>query len=211
MQKAHPGIREGHERRSGSGLLISSPCDRVPLPKVEREEMRFLGPDEIARLADAIDERDRALVLPGAYGGLRAGEMFGLRRGKVDLLRSSVHVSEIAVEVRGHFFYGPPKTRAGRRSILLPRFVVDEFTTHCAGKEPGELVFAAPAGGTIRASQFRKRIWYPACIAAGLGTLTHMSRPQLSLTRPGPTQRNRARSRDSKPRIQPTRVLSPRD
>jgi integrase len=114
-------------------------------------------------------------VLLGAYGGLRAGEMFGLRRGKLDLLKGTVDVSEIAVEVRGHFFYGPPKTRAGRRTIPLPRFVVDELTTHCAGKAAGGLVFAAPAGGTIRASQFRKRIWYPACIAAGLGTLTKVN------------------------------------
>ena len=32
-------------------------------------------------------------------------------------------------------------------------------------------MFASPAGGTIRASQWRRRIWYPACTAAGLGTL----------------------------------------
>jgi len=125
---------------------------------VEREEMRFLGPDEIARLADEIDPRYRALVLVGAYGGLRSGEMFGLRRGRVDLLRGRVDVVAIAVEVRGQFFYGPPKTRAGRRSVPLPRFVVDELTTHCAGLEPDDLVFPAPQGGTIRASLFRRRI-----------------------------------------------------
>ena len=172
VQKAHQVLSKIMRAAVDAGLLIASPCERVKLPKVEREEMRFLGPDDIARLADTIDPRYRALVLLGAYSGLRAGEMFGLRRGRVDLLRGKVDVVEIAVEVRGHFFYGPPKTRAGRRTVPLPRFVVDELGAQCAGLEPGDLVFTAPQGGTIRASQFRRRIWTPACVAAGLGTLT---------------------------------------
>jgi hypothetical protein len=56
-------------------MLAQSPCRRVPLPKVEREEMRFLTPAQVAALADAIDRRYRALVLVGAYGGLRIGEL----------------------------------------------------------------------------------------------------------------------------------------
>jgi integrase len=68
-------------------VLARSPCRRVPLPKVEREEMRFLTPAEVAALADAIAPRYRALVLVGAYGGLRIGELAGLRRCRVDLLR----------------------------------------------------------------------------------------------------------------------------
>ena len=34
--------------------------------------------------------RYRALILLGAYGGLRIGEMAGLRRSRVDLLRGTV-------------------------------------------------------------------------------------------------------------------------
>jgi hypothetical protein len=33
-------------------MLAQSPCRRLPLPKVEREEMRFLTPAEVARLAE---------------------------------------------------------------------------------------------------------------------------------------------------------------
>jgi hypothetical protein len=55
-------------------MIAQSPCRRVSLPKIEREEMRFLTPVEIARLADAIRPHYRALVLVGAYGGLRIGE-----------------------------------------------------------------------------------------------------------------------------------------
>ena len=70
-----------------AGYLAQTPCRNVPLPRVEREEMRFLTPTEIVTLAEAIRPAYRALVFVGAYGGLRIGELAGLRRGRVDLLR----------------------------------------------------------------------------------------------------------------------------
>src|SRR5919201_1153371 len=114
-------------------MIPRSPCRAVRLPKIEREEMRFLTPAEVARLADAIHPRYRALVLVGAYGGLRIGELAGLRRHRVDLLRGTVRVAEIVVEVEGVLHVGPPKTRAGRRTVALPRFVVAELAAHLAG------------------------------------------------------------------------------
>jgi integrase len=51
-----------------AGYLAQTPCRKVPLPKVEREEMRFLTPAEIIALSDAIRPLYRTLVLVGAYG-----------------------------------------------------------------------------------------------------------------------------------------------
>jgi integrase len=59
-------------------LLARNPCDDTELPTIEREEQRFLTPAEVATLADAIDQRYRPAVFVAAYGGLRAGELFGL-------------------------------------------------------------------------------------------------------------------------------------
>jgi hypothetical protein len=50
---------------------------------------RRLGDGDLERLADVIDQRYCALVLVAAYGGLRVGELAGLRRGRVDLLRGT--------------------------------------------------------------------------------------------------------------------------
>jgi integrase len=79
------------------------------------------------------DHDPAALVrdwLVGAYGGLRIGELAGLRRSRVDLLSGTVTVAEIVVEVRGVLHIGPPKTRASRRTVGLPRFVVEELAAH---------------------------------------------------------------------------------
>jgi integrase len=100
--------------------------------------MRFLNPAEIARLADTIRPSYRALVLLGAYGGLRMGELAGLRRGRVDLLRGTVDIAEIVVEVHGQLYTGPPKTRAGRRTVGLPRAVVEELAAHLGPVGPAD-------------------------------------------------------------------------
>ena len=134
--------------------------------------MRFLTPAEVARLADAIGPRYRALVLLAAYGGLRIGELAGLRRGRVNLVRGTVDVAEIVVEVRGKLFVGPPKTRAGRRTIGLPQAVVDELAIHMGPLGSADAhVFTSDKGGTLRTSNFRAKVWLPAVRAAGLAPL----------------------------------------
>jgi integrase len=146
-----------------AGYLAQTPCRNIPLPKIEREEMRFLTPAEIIGLADAIRPLYRTLVLVGAYGGLRIGELAGLRRGRVDLLRGTVTVAEIVTEVEGKLFFGLPKTRAGRRSVGLPRFVTRELEAHLADAgDPSDHVFTAPNGGPLRVTAFRARAWRPA-------------------------------------------------
>jgi integrase len=123
-------------------------------------------------LADAIHARYRALVLVGAYGGLRIGELAGLRRRRVDLLRGTVEVAEILTEVRGELFVGPPKTRAGRRRVGLPQAVTRELARHLGTPGgPDDLVFTAPQGGPLRVNGFRARVWRPATRAAGLDGL----------------------------------------
>jgi integrase len=64
---------------------------------------------------------------------------------------------------------GPPKTRASRRTVGLPRVVVEELAAHLA--EPGHpepFVFTVPQGGPLRVTAFRARVWRPATRAAGL-------------------------------------------
>ena len=82
--------------------------------------MQFLTPAEMAWLADVIDGHYRALVLVAAYDDLRIGELAGLRHRRVDLLRGTVEVVEIVTEAAAVLHFGPPKTRAGRRTVGCP-------------------------------------------------------------------------------------------
>jgi hypothetical protein len=56
-------------------------------------------------------------VFVGAYGGLRIGELAGLRQSRVDLLAGAAAVAEILIEVKGKLIAGPP---AGEPSGCRP-------------------------------------------------------------------------------------------
>jgi len=62
VQKAYQFLGKVLGAAVDAGMLVQSPCRRVPLPTVEREEMRFLTSAEVATLADAIHQRYRALA-----------------------------------------------------------------------------------------------------------------------------------------------------
>jgi integrase len=86
--------------------------------------------------------------------GLRWGEAVGLRWDAIDLAARVVRVVRVAEEVSGHVRLKPyPKSRAGRRTIPLPPFVVDLLRVH-ARDFPATLdglVFVAKTGEPLKA------------------------------------------------------------
>ncbi|MDP9471230.1 MAG: site-specific integrase [Chloroflexota bacterium] len=183
VQKAYQILAQIMGAAVDAKVIRVSPCYNVPLPKVEREEMRFLNPGEIDRLVFALAEpRDQALVLLGCYGGLRIGELAGLNRQHVELDKGRVRVAQAAVEVRGHVSLQPPKTKAGRRTIPLPRTVVESLRyvlAKHAAPEPEAPLFATfgttknqvHKGERLRPNNWRRTTWVPAVKAAGLDPL----------------------------------------
>jgi len=151
--------------------IPTNPARGVKPPAVPRDEMRFLTAGEVARLADAIDPRYRALVLLGAYSGLRCGELCGLRVGRIDTAAGTVTVAEQLVEVGGQLHFGEPKTRAGHRTVAIPGYVAEALGPHLDGRAPDELVFTAPKGGPLRRTLFASRFFRPAARSAGLDGL----------------------------------------
>jgi integrase len=146
-----------------SRLIARSPCQGVKLPKIEQTEKRFLSPTEIEHLADVIHPRFRALVLTAAYSGARFGELAGLGRQHYEPLKRTIRVERNLTEVGGRLSFGEPKTRASRRTVSIPAWLVDVLAEHIAAY-PGDddLIFTAPAGGHLRRTSFRTRYWKPA-------------------------------------------------
>ncbi|MGH7540185.1 MAG: tyrosine-type recombinase/integrase [Gemmatimonadota bacterium] len=153
-------------------VIVRNPADGLSVRTPEPAPQRILERDEIDALAIAIDPRFRALVRTLALTGLRIGEAGALRVERLDMLGRRLRVEETLAEVAGHVTFGPPKTTAGRRTIALPRFVVDEIAEHLArfradaGRR--DLVFTMPNGGPLRPGLFRRRFWAPAVVAAEL-------------------------------------------
>jgi integrase len=85
----------------------------------------------------ALPRRYRAMVATAAGAGLRWGECVGLRRRNVDLLRRELQVVEVAVEVAGRVtFKSYPKSKASRRTVPLPDFLIEALAEHLAALRP---------------------------------------------------------------------------
>lgn len=174
VRKSFHGLSQMMRAAVSDRRIIFNPCQDVPLPAERQEEQRFLSTEEVEHLAASIDPRFRALILLAAYGGLRFGELAGLRRSRVDLLRGRVIVAETLVEVDGTLTFGTPKTKQSKRRVPLPRQVVTELDHHLAEyvvPAPDALVFLGPKGALLRRTGFSRSWWRPALERAGLGTL----------------------------------------
>lgn len=169
IRRAYQLVSVTFEEAIDSDLIPRSPCRRIKLPMQTRDEKRFLSPDEVEHLAESIDPRYRALVLTGAYTGLRPGELFGLKIHRLDMLRRQLQVVEALTEVKGELRLGTPKTRAARRALTMSSFLVDELAEHLSRYgDPAGWVFPSPEGGPVRRTNFRRRFWLPA-VAASVG------------------------------------------
>jgi integrase len=152
-------------------LLAANPSERTRLPRRQPFEAHFLTPDELELLALSIDPRFRAMVLAMAWGTLRIGEAMGLRRTDLDLGAGRLRIANNLVEVSGKLYEGPPKTKAGRRSMGLPSSVVAELRLHIARYSGPTYVFTSRSGALLHAAEWRKRVWQPAVNAAELTPL----------------------------------------
>src|SRR5262249_48621165 len=111
VRKIHSTLRTILSEAVELGWMKSNPAHRVKgLPRASNREMLFVTPQEVNAVAEAIDPYYRVLVLTAAYTGLRSGELCGLRRQDVDLLRGAIHVRQALKEVDGHLIIGPVKT-----------------------------------------------------------------------------------------------------
>jgi integrase len=132
------------------GLVRVNPCTDVDLPSPSKEPMLFLTAGEVRAVAEAIDAHYRVWVYVAAYSGLRAGELAGLQRQDVDLLRGVVHVRRALKDVNGYLELGPTKTHA-QRTVSLPKPIADMLAEHLATPGgPESPVFTMKGGGQLR-------------------------------------------------------------
>ena len=178
VAKAYRLIRAILNTAVDDGLMRRNPC-RLKGASLDRSpERSVLTLRQVFGLADVIDPPYRALVLLAVFGSLRWGELAALRRRDVELDTGAVRVERsLTMLPGGGFEFGPPKSQAGKRTIVVPAILIPELRWHVTRfAMPGDdgLLFVTPAGSPLRENNFRRRVWLPALRKARLSDSTHI-------------------------------------
>lgn len=162
-------------------LITVSPCKITGAGSARRK--RKITPatlPELDALIKALPDRYAAIVLIGAWLGLRYGEVAELRRSDLDLEAGVLHVRRGVTRAKhddGHYgdVVGDPKTAAGVRDINIPPHILPALKDHldrhaahwfkCGGCTPevnrryarDGLLFPGTDGSHLRHSLFYKR------------------------------------------------------
>lgn len=143
-------------------LLSRNPCRIRGAGTERRAERPVLTAPEVFQLAELMPERYRLMVLLACFGSLRYGEVAALTRGDLDLDACTVVVTKTYSEVRGKgLVLGPPKSRAGRRTVALPssmRPIIQEHLDRFTGAGNRALVFTLRGGSPVRRSSFNPEV-----------------------------------------------------
>jgi integrase len=172
--------------------ILNTAVDDQLLPETHRCVLKGAGvesrdqrsiPDEptVHELADAIDPRLRVLVFMTGYLGFRTGELIGLQRKDINLLKGTVSIERQLHEISGKLKTMPegttggrvmtgPKSEAGNRTRYLFGDLADEVSDHLdryVRPEPDAPVFASKSGLALRRADL-SAAWRSACLAVGL-------------------------------------------
>ncbi|MFI0371008.1 tyrosine recombinase XerC [Actinomadura sp. 1N219] len=141
-------------------IIARNPCRIKGAGEEKPDERPVLTVAQVFTLARMVPEHLRALVLLATFASLRWGEVVALRRMDLDLTAGTVTVRQAQVELdTGELIIGPPKSRAGLRTVALPQAIIPDLRRHLGkltGAKDDALIFTGKRGGVLRRANFRR-------------------------------------------------------
>jgi integrase len=112
-------------------LIATNPAAAVQPPRISKPQLHIPTPDEVEQIWR--EAKGTSLYIPvvlAAAGGMRRGEILGLRWSTVDLDQALVRVVSTFQRHRRGRGFAEPKTQRGRRTVVLPPVAVDILREH---------------------------------------------------------------------------------
>lgn len=184
-RQVHAILRKALRDATRQGLIARNPCDNTTPPPVADYEPSVFTPEQAAAyLEDARQTATPAvyaLYMTAATCGLRLGELLGVPDTAADLAHRPplLHVQQQLVRAGRTPVYGQPKTKRGRRVVVLPHVAVEAIRRALVWKKeqrlklgPGYhdagLLFCGPRGRPLNPSNLRNRDHLPRLRRLGL-------------------------------------------
>jgi integrase len=169
VHKLHVVLHKALKAAVADGLIPRNVTAELKLPRITREEIDPLNPEQARRLIEtARGDRLEALYVLALNTGMRQGELLALKWDDVDLERGMLRVRRTLTHAGKAFVFGEPKTKKSRRTIRLTAGAVQALKEHLSRQleemermsslyQPGGLIFATEAGTIINPSNLRNR------------------------------------------------------
>jgi integrase len=142
------------------GYLRANPAEHVERPRVEREEMDILTPDEIRLFLDHARPTYKALFLTAVLTGMRRGELLGLQWSDIDWNSNQIHVRRSLWKDQ----FITPKSKTSIRRIDMSPYLASELKKHKLSSPNSEvdLVFCNSKGNRLDPETLVKKEFQPA-------------------------------------------------
>ncbi|HUB83862.1 MAG TPA: site-specific integrase, partial [Bryobacteraceae bacterium] len=145
------------------GLLDRNPARKIIRPQTREVCQRYLSLDEIAKLLDKMEARDRLISRICIVLGLRPGELFATKWDDFDQATGQLRIDESAAE----WGIKETKTPGSRAWVWLPASIKDELAKWQATSST-VLIFPSQNNTPIRTKNFLRRHIWPAAVRAGI-------------------------------------------
>ena len=112
------------EQATKEGLVPFNVASRATLPKVERKEVNYFQPEQVAAIREALEREPmkwKTLVHLLLITGARRGEVLGMKWDKVDFEGNRIYIcNSVLYSPDVGIYESTPKTERSRRYVTLP-------------------------------------------------------------------------------------------
>ena len=153
----HTMLHNCLDRAVKEKLIPYNPSDDCILPKLKKQEMKILKPEDMAAY---LKEAERRGVLPMFFlvlcTGLRRGEIAALLWEDLDIEKKTISINKQAVGIKGGGVkVTQPKTDTSIRQISVSQQVIDLLIQEHEKHPDNPVMFPSPVNGGM---------WYPDAI-----------------------------------------------
>jgi integrase len=134
VQYVHAVLHRALDQALRWSLIPRIPAELVDAPRAGHHEVTVLSREQVsALLAVAAGDRLEALYILAVTGGLRLGELLGLRWSDLEWDAGILQVRRSLTRTKQNgLTFSEPKTQKGRRSVTLPSIAVEALRRHKA-------------------------------------------------------------------------------
>lgn len=146
----HMMLHNSLDRAVKERLILRNPTEDCIIPKIEKQEMKILHPEDMSAYLQAAEKRE---VLPMFYpelvSGVRKGELVALLWDDLDTTGRTISVSKQVSARNGAITISRPKTENSVRKISIPQDAVELLIQEHEKHPDNPYMFPSPKTGEM--------------------------------------------------------------